>query len=91
MTMSEHVNVSEAKARFSHWVDEVEAGREVVICKRNKPVAVLSPIPELAKGTFTVANPFFEPLPDEFVELFECLVLVTPDPLIRAYPVRVEW
>ncbi|MEI8095411.1 MAG: type II toxin-antitoxin system Phd/YefM family antitoxin [Spirochaetales bacterium] len=78
--MSEHVNVYDAKARFSHWINEVEAGREVVVCKRNKPVALLSPIhvPRnkerpigLAKGTFTVGKAFFEPLPDEFVDLFE--------------------
>jgi len=65
---------------FSHWVDEVEAGREVVICKRNKPVALLSPLPSagkaqrpigLAKGTFTLGTAFFEPLPDEELALFE--------------------
>jgi len=76
--MSEHVNVYEAKTRFSHWIDEVQAGREVVVCKRNVPVAKLisvGPKKErrigLAKGTFAVTSAFFEPLPDEVITSFE--------------------
>lgn len=78
--MSEHVNVYEAKTHFSHWVEAAEAGQEVIICKRNRPVAVLSPFREpgrvqrqigLAKGTFALTPAFFEPLPDDFVDLFD--------------------
>ena len=80
MTMSEHVNLYDAKARLSHWIDEAQAGREIVICKRNKPVAILVPIREpgraprhigLAKGMFAVPPSFFEPLPEDLQDLFE--------------------
>lgn len=80
LTIVEHINVYEAKTRFSHWVDEAQAGRSVVICKRNQPVALLSPLAEpqrqerrigLAKGTFTTPATFFDPLPDDLVRLFE--------------------
>lgn len=77
--MSEFVNLYEAKTQLSHWVDEVQSGREVVICKRNVPVARLSALTGarkerkigLAKGTFSVTQAFFEPLPDDIVAGFE--------------------
>lgn len=77
--MSEYVNLYEAKTQLSHWVDEVQSGREVVICKRNIPVAKLSPVAGvrkerkigLAKGTFSVTAAFFEPLPDDIAASFE--------------------
>jgi prevent-host-death family protein len=80
--MSELVNLYDAKTRFSHWVEEAQAGHEIIICKRNKPVALLSPIREpglaerhidLAKGSFTVPSSFFDPLPKELQDLFEGL------------------
>ena len=37
-------NVSEAKAHFSSMVDTVQEGETVYICKRNVPVAQLTPI-----------------------------------------------
>lgn len=36
-------NVAEAKARFSSLVDKAEVGATIVICRRNIPVAKLSP------------------------------------------------
>lgn len=36
-------NVAEAKTRFSSLVDEAEDGATIVICRRNIPVAKLSP------------------------------------------------
>lgn len=78
MTM-EKVNIFEAKARLSEFLDAVEAGERVVICKRNRPVAELTRIGAArtaprpvggAKGQFSVPAAFFDPLPDEIVELF---------------------
>lgn len=37
------INVSEAKARFSALVEEVEKGEIVTLCKRNVPVARIVP------------------------------------------------
>jgi prevent-host-death family protein len=38
-------NVSEAKAKFSAVMESVEAGNSVTLCKRNRPVATLQPLP----------------------------------------------
>ena len=73
------INIFEAKAKLSEYLDRVGKGERVVICKRNHPVAELRrveatrtaprPIGGL-KGTFVVPASFFEPLPDEVIESF---------------------
>jgi prevent-host-death family protein len=74
------INVHEAKTRLSHYLDEVAKGETVVICKRNRPLAEIRPLPAssvvprpigLAKGTFTIPVAFFEPLPDDVLRDFE--------------------
>jgi prevent-host-death family protein len=35
------INIHEAKAKLSEYLDKVAAGEHVVICKRNRPVAEL--------------------------------------------------
>ena len=37
------INLAQAKARLSELLDKVEAGQEVVITRRGKPVGRLSP------------------------------------------------
>jgi len=73
------INIHEAKTHLSHYLDEVEKGERVVVCKRNRPVAEIRPISPrtaekrpigLAKGTFTVSDSFFDELPDETIALF---------------------
>lgn len=73
------INIHEAKAHLSQYLDAVEKGEMVVVCKRNRPVAEIRPIPPraaekrpigLAKGTFTVPDAFFDELPDETIALF---------------------
>jgi prevent-host-death family protein len=80
-TMSKFVNLHEAKAHLSELLDRVEAGETVVICRCNKPVAELKPVPPpglteprpigLAKGMGRVLPSFFEPLDEELLALFE--------------------
>lgn len=74
------LNIHEIKARFSEILAEVEKGESVVICRRNQPIAELRPLPAkpkqprpigLAKGRFSVPPSFFEPLPDDLLDLFE--------------------
>lgn len=74
------VNVHEAKARLSELLERVEAGETLVICRRNKPVvevrAVQPPAAQprpvgLAKGRVRVPPSFFDPLPDDLLDLFE--------------------
>jgi len=73
------VNIHEAKARLSWYLERVAAGEEVVICRHNRPVAALRAIREQpktarpfghAKGRFEVPCTFFDPLPDEEIEPF---------------------
>ena len=37
-----HVDLLEANAQLSKWVEEVEAGEKIVIAREGKPVAVLT-------------------------------------------------
>jgi len=73
------VNIHEAKARLSEYLEAVAAGERVMICKRNRPVAELvkagaarsAPRPiGGAKGLVSVPAAFFDPLPDEEIEAF---------------------
>lgn len=68
--MPRTVNVHEAKTQFSRLLEEVRAGREIIVAKRGKPCARLIPFEApgkrplgFAAGRLTEA--FFEPLPDE--------------------------
>ena len=38
------VTLAEAKAHFSHLLDQVETGEEIIITRRGQPVARISPI-----------------------------------------------
>jgi prevent-host-death family protein len=74
------VNVLEAKTHLSRYLDAAENGEVVVLCRHNKPVAELRPIParSTSPGTpcfglwdgFGVPESFFEPLPEDFVNAF---------------------
>ncbi|MCG5051513.1 MAG: type II toxin-antitoxin system prevent-host-death family antitoxin [Myxococcales bacterium] len=74
------VNVHEAKANLSRYLEAAASGETVLICNRNVPVAELRAIAPrrveprpigLARGTFDVAESFFDPLPADIVDAFE--------------------
>jgi len=78
MTMNQ-INVAEAKARLSHYLDKVGKGETVIICRRNVPIAELRPIPAplrqprpvgIDRG-MTIPDSFFDPLPDDLLDAFE--------------------
>jgi prevent-host-death family protein len=73
------INIHEAKAKLSEYLDAVANGETVVICKRNRPVAELRAVEQkrteprpIGGGpyTFTVPDSFFEPMPDEWLDQF---------------------
>jgi antitoxin (DNA-binding transcriptional repressor) of toxin-antitoxin stability system len=75
------VNIYEAKARLSEFVEAAARGERVVICKHNQPVAELRAIealstaprdltPIYAGETFTPAT-FFEPLTADEIAAWE--------------------
>ena len=75
----QNVNVQEAKTHFSKYLDAVENGQVIVVCRHNKPIAEIRrlanpkqavPVFGLHDG-FGVPASFFEPLPDEILSGFE--------------------
>ncbi len=72
------VNIHEAKAHLSEYLNRLDTEEEIVLCKRNIPVAVIKALPPsrkervigLEKGLLTVPDAFFEPLPDDLLALY---------------------
>lgn len=73
------VTIHEAKTHLSRLLEEVEKGGEVVISRRDKPIARLVSIekvrperkPGRFAGQFELGPEFFEPLPEEELRLWE--------------------
>src|SRR5262245_52869964 len=77
MTMKK-VNIFEAKARLSECIEAAQRGEQVLICRRNRPVAELRAVSVArtvprplggAKG-LEIPDAFFDPLPDDVVDAF---------------------
>jgi prevent-host-death family protein len=71
------VNVHEAKTHLSRYLDQVEAGETIILCRHNKPIATVRPIKRKAKPRvfglydgFGVSPEFFEPLPEDELRLW---------------------
>ena len=73
------VNIHEAKAKLSEYLDAVAKGETVIICNRNQPVAELRAVAKKrteprpiggAKGQITILPSFYEPLSDEELDEF---------------------
>jgi prevent-host-death family protein len=45
LAMTHQVNIAELKNRLSEYLEKVEQGDDIVICKRNVPVAKVEGIP----------------------------------------------
>ena len=74
------INIYDAKARLSEFVEAAAKGERVVICRRNQPVAELRAVASARRAprpvgsstwNFGVPRSFFEPLSDEDVEAFD--------------------
>ena len=72
------IDTAEAKARLSHYLERVEGGETVVVCRHNVPIAEIRPLPRLPlterpvgidRG-MKVPTSMFEPLPDDLVDAF---------------------
>ena len=83
-------NVAEIKAKLSEFLERARRGERVVICRHNKPVAELRafesvrveprPIGPLnGRPVFDVAASFFDPLPEEELDLWDGV----PEPATR--------
>ena len=84
-------NVAEVKARLSEFLDRAARGERIVICRHNKPVAELRPVedtrteprpigPLPGRPAFEVPPSFFEPMPEDEIELWEGVGSTHPMP-----------
>jgi prevent-host-death family protein len=76
--MTATVNIHEAKTHLSRLIERVRLGEEIIIAKAGEPVARLVPEkprkprqPGSARGKFVIHDEFYEPLPDDLLDLFE--------------------
>jgi prevent-host-death family protein len=73
------INIHEVKTHLSRILEEVAAGKEVIIAKAGKPMARLVPMQEkatkkklgLLKGKIKIPADFNKPLPEAVIQLFE--------------------
>jgi antitoxin (DNA-binding transcriptional repressor) of toxin-antitoxin stability system len=74
------LNVYEANTSLSHYLNLIEAGETILLCKHNVPIAEIRPLPQArttprplgtAKGQVKVPPAFFEPLPEDILRAFE--------------------
>lgn len=70
-------NVHAAKTQLSKLIEKACAGEEVVIARNNEPVVKLVPVQPRSKrqrgslkGQVVVYDSFFDPLPDEELEVW---------------------
>lgn len=72
--------MQEAKTHLSEHVAKLKAGDRIILCRRNRPVAEILPLPHpedeprpigLGKGLAEIPESFFDPLPEEILDLFE--------------------
>ena len=77
--MTIKMSAAEAERDFAHLLDTVANGEDVVIERDGEPVARLESLSEplrarfraLGSVKFKIPDEFFEPLPDEILDLFE--------------------
>ncbi|MDX9999787.1 MAG: type II toxin-antitoxin system prevent-host-death family antitoxin [Polyangia bacterium] len=73
------INIAEAKTQLSRYLERVEQGETIVLCRRNVPLAEIRPIaaprteprPLGIDRGMAIPPSFFEPLPDEVLAAFE--------------------
>ena len=79
-------SIADVKARLSEYLERVEGGERIVICRHNKPVAELVPVeqvrteprplgPVAGRPPFTVGEAFLEPLSAAELDAWEGGVL----------------
>ncbi|MCP5425573.1 MAG: type II toxin-antitoxin system Phd/YefM family antitoxin [Gammaproteobacteria bacterium] len=73
------LNIHEAKTHLSRYLEALQQGETILLCKRNRPIAEIRPLPTpattprpigLGKDEFKVPASFFDPLPDDVIDSF---------------------
>lgn len=70
-----HLNIHEAKTHLSRYIQQVQEGKVITLCRHDVPVALLTPLPSkkrskknlfgLARGRGEVTEEFFDELTDK--------------------------
>lgn len=72
------IDIKEAQAALTHWLERVIQGEEIIIVRDGAPVARWAPVgPRLARrvpgsatGKVVIAPDFEAPLPDDILDTF---------------------
>ena len=73
------LNIHEVKAHLSKYLAKLEGGETILLCRRNKPIAEISPVSAkrkkprpigLDEGKIKLGPEFFEPLSREVLAYF---------------------
>ena len=73
------VNIHDAKTNLSKYLSQLDQEHEIVLCRRNRPVAVIRPVPSprerrvigLERDRLNVPDSFFDALPEDLTALYE--------------------
>jgi antitoxin (DNA-binding transcriptional repressor) of toxin-antitoxin stability system len=73
------LNVHDAKTHLSKYLDKLEKGETILLCRRNQPIAEIRPVSPARKkprpigldeGKIKLGPEFFEPLSGELLAAF---------------------
>ena len=74
-----HVNVHEAKTHLSRYLERVERGETIILCRHNRPIAEIRPLAAavgkarrfgLDRGLVVIEPEFFKPLDEDTLRAF---------------------
>lgn len=74
------VNIHDAKTNLSRYLEQMQEGEVLTLCKRNEPVAELRKLSKSSgekrvfgcdKGKIRIDKSFFAPLPEDVAQAFE--------------------
>ena len=74
------LDIQEAAVHLTEHIAGLSPGDKIILCEQNSPVAEILPLPKssseprpigLGTGLAVVPDSFFDPLPDELLDLFE--------------------
>lgn len=74
------LNIHEAKTHLSRYLERLQRGEVIQLCRRNEPIAEIRGLRPrrseprslgLEAGRFEVPDTFFEPLPPDLLDAFE--------------------
>ena len=80
MTSTTMLDIHKAQAHLSEHVAKLKPGARIILCRGNRAVAEILPIPEptsqprpigLGKGLAEVPESFFDPLPGDILARFD--------------------